>query len=336
VDRALAAYARITQQAVLSYLPDLEPSDYLYALLPDYPLRSGKGVRPALCLATCQAFGGSIEDALDAAAAIELLHNAFLVHDDIADESTLRRGRRTLHAVHGVPLALNAGDALAFLSLQPLLKLVRTAGWDARGLVDSFQETISRTLEGQAEELGWIRDNVTDLTVGDYLSVTLRKTGWYTAIQPCRVGAHIATGGRVGGDRFLRFGFFLGTAFQLRDDLLGVRGDGLNDGAGEDVLEGKRTLMLIHLLHRAPPPERAFVRDFLGRPRADRSPEDAMRVVHLMRVRGSVAYGEQWLRALARRADEEFAFAYQGAGDSEHTRFIRGLLPYLLSPAAGT
>ena len=70
-------------------------------------------------LASCQAFGGSVQEALGPAVAIELLHNAFLIHDDIEDESRLRRGRPTLHELHGVPLALNAGDALAVLGMAP-------------------------------------------------------------------------------------------------------------------------------------------------------------------------------------------------------------------------
>lgn len=335
VERDLQRYARLTRQALTSYLPDKDPSRYLYSLLPDYPTRTGKGVRPALCLASCQAFGGSIDDALDAAVALELLHNAFLVHDDIADESTRRRGAPTLHEIHGVPLALNAGDALAFMSLQPLLETVPALRQHAFPILTMFQETVTQTIEGQALELGWIRDNVTDLTVGDYLRVALKKTGWYTAIQPCRVGAYIGSRGRADPGRFLRFGFFVGTAFQLRDDLLGLEDEGPDEGAGDDVIEGKRTLMLLHLLRVAPPLEQALVRDFLRRPRAERTRDEAREIIRLMRVRGSVRYAERWLTTLARRADEEFEAAFAEAADIEHTRFIRGLVPYLLSPHAG-
>lgn len=335
VRRTLEQYSRLARQAVLSYLPAVEPSRHLYSLLPDYALRPGKGVRPALCLATCQAFGGSVEDALPSAAALELMHNAFLIHDDIADESTRRRGRPALHELHGVPLALNAGDALALMSLRPLLKGDRLRRTWERQIVDLFQQVVTKTVEGQAEELGWIRDNVVDLTVGDYLHMTLKKTGWYTAIQPCRIGAHVATRGRIDNHRFLRFGFFLGTAFQLRDDLIGLRGDGMSDCAGEDIMEGKRTLMLIHLLHVASPGERAVLQEYLGRERADRTRSEALEIVRLMEERGSVRYAERWLHSLSRRADDEFAAAYAGAPDSEHTRFVRGLVHVLASTEPG-
>lgn len=335
VQHTLKRYSNLTRQALLAYLPDDEPSRYLYGLLPDYPLRPGKGLRPALCLATCQAFGGSLDDALDAAVSIEILHNAFLVHDDIADESVRRRGRPTLHRAFGVPLALNAGDALAFFSTRPLMARTALPRQDDMRLLEMFHQAVTETLEGQAEELGWMRDNVTVLTVGDYLRVTLKKTGWYTVIHPCRAGAHIGSRGTVNPDRFLHFGFFLGSGFQLRDDLFGLRGDGPDETAGEDVLEGKRTLMLIHLLRHAPEQQQEFLRDFLRRPRAERGQDEAMEIIRLMRLHGSVRYAERWLRALARRADEECADAFSIAPDSEHTRFIRGLVPHLLSLETG-
>src|SRR4051794_40782892 len=92
VARMLAADREVTRRALLSYLPDREPRASLYDLVAEYPSRAAKGIRPALCLATCRAHGGRTEDALGAAVAIELLHNAFLVHDDICDGALLRRG----------------------------------------------------------------------------------------------------------------------------------------------------------------------------------------------------------------------------------------------------
>ncbi len=106
----------MAHRSVMHSLPGGEPRRYLYDLLTEYPTRSGKGLRPVLCMASCAAFGGSFDAALPFATALELLHTAFLVHDDIQDGSSLRRGRPALHVEHGVPLALNAGDALAALA----------------------------------------------------------------------------------------------------------------------------------------------------------------------------------------------------------------------------
>ncbi len=92
------------------------------------PVAHGERHRPALCLATCRAFGGDASDALASATAIEMLHNAFLVHDDIEDESDLRRGLPTMHAEHGVPIAVNAGDMLTALSVRILRDNLPTLG----------------------------------------------------------------------------------------------------------------------------------------------------------------------------------------------------------------
>ena len=89
-------------------------------------------MRPSICIATARAFGASASDAIRSAVAIELLHNAMLVHDDIQDGSVMRRGRPTLHVLHGVPLAINAGDALFLLSLRPLFDNMGPFGQHAR------------------------------------------------------------------------------------------------------------------------------------------------------------------------------------------------------------
>ena len=93
-----------------------EHRDVLYRLILDYPLRDGKALRPTLAIATCRALGGDVEAVLPTAATLELYHNAFLVHDDVEDDSMMRRGRPTLHVEHGVPIAVNVGDAMFCLS----------------------------------------------------------------------------------------------------------------------------------------------------------------------------------------------------------------------------
>ena len=202
-----------------------------------------------------------------------MLHNAFLVHDDIEDESDLRRGLPTMHAEHGVPIAVNAGDMLTALSVRMLRDNLARLGMPlASRVYDEFDHMMQESLEGQAMELGWVRDNRCDVTDDDYLRMVLKKTCWYSFIHPCRIGALIATRDGADLDRFNRFGCFLGTAFQIQDDLLNLTGDERRYGKeiGGDLLEGKRTLMLIHLLRQLDPRERARVTR-LSRPAACRA-----------------------------------------------------------------
>ena len=122
--------------------------------------------------------------------AIELLHNAFLVHDDIEDASLLRRGEPTLHRRYGTPLALNAGDGLALQAMGTLRENIDLLGPRlADRIMVEFDFMSQQTVAGQALELGWCRDNRTDLEPDDYLDLIMKKTCWYTTVLPLRVGA---------------------------------------------------------------------------------------------------------------------------------------------------
>jgi len=125
-------------------------------------------------------------------------------------------------------------------------------------------------------ELGWRRDNALSLSDADYLEMVLKKTCWYTTIYPSRVGALIGTRSARDLDRFVRFGFFLGAAFQIQDDLLNLEGDERRYGKelNGDIWEGKRTLMLIALLRAATDDERARLGAFLSIPRPARQAAD--------------------------------------------------------------
>lgn len=332
VDR-LAHYGRLTAEASAGYFEGGEPRDHLYDLVADYPSRGGKAIRPALCLATCVAFGGRIEEALPSAVALEMMHNAFLVHDDIEDASLLRRGRPTLHLRHGVPLALNAGDALAVLALAPLRDNRRRLSSRMAALVaDEFELMSRRTVEGQATELGWRQANVVDLDPEDYLDLVLRKTCWYTTIHPLRVGALIGSWGRADLDALVRFGFYLGAAFQIADDLLNLTAaaDPYGKESRGDLFEGKRTLMVIHLLRATSAGEHDSVVDFLRRDRVDRSEADVDRVLGLMHAHGSLEFARQFGEGIAEAARASFTEAFGGLEESPEIGFIRELIGWML------
>ena len=226
VTAVLKEYGSLTRQAVNNYLPTREPRKHLYDLVADYPSRGGKMMRPSICIANARAFGGHIEDAINSACALELLHNALLIHDDIEDESEERRGRPAMHIEHGIPLAINVGDTLTLLSLRPLIDNQKTLGGPlALRILEETENMARESAEGQALELGWRQDNATDVVEADYLEMVLKKTCWLATIYPSRVGAIIGTRGNVDGERFVRFGFFLGAAFQIQDDLLNLFAD---------------------------------------------------------------------------------------------------------------
>ena len=330
----LSNYRETTLAGLLSAVPQREPQRHLYAPVSSYLARTWKGIRPALCLATCRAFGGEIGDALPSAQAIEMLHNAFLVHDDIEDESDLRRGLPTMHAEHGVPIAVNAGDMLTALSAQILRENLPSLDLPLTWRVyDEFEHLMRESLEGQAMELGWVRDNRCDVTDEDYLRMVLKKTCWYSFIHPCRIGALIATKDGIDLDRFNRFGCYLGTAFQIQDDLLNLTGDERKYGKeiGGDLLEGKRTLMLIHLLQQLNQHDARRVTEYLGQPRAARSMRDAQWILDLMRSHGSLDYARKVAKQLAGATLFEFTQAFRDVPESDDKAFLHHVISYMVS-----
>jgi len=336
IPAVLAEYGEMTRAALGDYLPEGNPNDYLYGLLGDYPRRGGKMMRGSLCLAAARVFGAEPEDALASAVAIELLHNAILIHDDIQDESDERRGRPTLHKVHGLPLALNAGESLSLLSLRPLRDNFERLG--SRLTLRIFEETERmawETAEGQALELGWRRDNVMDVSEADYLRMVMKKTCWLATIHPCRIGALIGSRGETDADELIRFGFFLGAAFQIQDLLLNLTGGtGYGKELNGDLLEGKRTLMTCHLFERLSLAERDRLTVLFGQPRGHREAAEVAWVRARMDQLGSLEYAADVARGLAGAALHEFESIFGGFPDSRDKAFIQGLVRWVIERQA--
>ncbi len=333
VQRTLAHYAAIVERAMGGVLARQPQAAYLSELVADYPLRGGKSMRAALVLAACRAYGGSVREALGPAVAIELLHNAFLVHDDVEDGSILRRGRPSLHELHGAPLAVNAGDALAIVALDALRDWGVLGARVSRRLSDELMAMLRQTTEGQALELGWRRDNVVDLATSDYFTLVAKKTCCYTSVVPLRIGALAGSRGTASLAALTRLGYFLGTAFQIRDDLLSIVGVESIHGkeALDDIREGKRTLMLLHLLAAAGAADRAWLVDYLGSPHADRRRDDIEHVRELMERHGSLAFTREIAAAIELAAMAALDAAFAEVPDSPHVAFVRGLVPYMLT-----
>jgi geranylgeranyl diphosphate synthase type II len=323
----LAEYGEATRRAVSRFLPDKEPRRYLYDLTRVYPLRGGKMMRPGILIAVTKAFGGELEDALHCAASIELLHNAMLVHDDIEDESDMRRGKPTLHRDWGVPLAINVGDMLTLLSLRPLFDNSQRLGSTlAARIVNETSRVAGESAEGQAMELGWRLDNSVDVTEADYLEMVLKKTCWLATIYPIRIGALIGTRNRVDPDRFLRFGFFLGAAFQIQDDLLNLLADSAyGKERNGDLWEGKRSLMLIHTLSRCSDTERSQIRALLATPREQKCQRLVSAVRDLLDQYDSLDYARRVAQGLAGAALHEFEHAFAGLPASRDLEFLHSL-----------
>ena len=238
-----------------------------------------------------------------------------------------------MHAEHGIPLALNAGDALSVIGLDPLLDNPRVMGHVMAGRVATeFNHLLHHTAEGQSTELGWRHDNVVRLTAENYLDMVLQKTCAYTTIYPLRVGTLIGSNGSVQLDDVSPFGFHLGASFQIRDDLLNIEGQ--MDRYGKEILgdliEGKRTLMLIHLmgrqLHRT---DHEWLYDYLQKPLTARRESDAERILAMMRAEGSLDFAHQYGAGITAAVEQLFQPAFGRLPESVHTRFLSDLVSYV-------
>jgi geranylgeranyl diphosphate synthase type II len=331
VPEVLDEYGEIVSAAIRDCLPTGSPNRYLYDLLGEYPQRGGKMMRPSICIATAKAFGAELEQSVQSAVAIELLHNALLIHDDIQDESTERRGKPTLHVTYGVPLALNAGDSLTLFSLQPLIDNRDILGPRLAGRIMEEALPMAReTAEGQALELGWRRDNTLELDESDYLLMVLKKTCWLATIFPLRVGALIGTRDNIDLDPFIRFGFFLGAAFQIQDDLLNFVADAqYGKEMDGDIWEGKRTLMLIRLLAKASQTERSELVSIFSVEREQRTTAQVSWVRERMDHYGCVEHARNVAHGMAGAALYEYSRVFANVPESRDKQFIKGLVTWV-------
>ena len=212
----------------------------------------GKRLRPILTLLCCEAVGGDYRLALPAAAAVELLHNFSLIHDDIEDRSAMRWSRPTLWNLRNEPIAINAGDAmhvLAYLALfadeqsQPNYVVAKS--------VRILLECCLRLTEGQHLDLDFSRmDNV---QLADYYVMISRKSAGLIGCA-MQIGVLIGGGDDTLADKYRQLGVHLGKAFQIRDDVLGLWGDESITGKStvDDLIEGKKTLPLLRALNVLP------------------------------------------------------------------------------------
>jgi len=224
---------------------------YLYLPLAQYSANAGKRHRPLICLLACEAVGGDPALALRSAAAIEHFHTAALIHDDIEDEAETRRGEPSYHISEGEALAINAGDlALSLVTGS----VVADPTLDNATKIQVLKELIdmtTRTIEGQALDIGWARDGRFDLQVEDYLVMARHKTAFYSGAIPLAVGAIIGGAGVSTIETLREFGLAAGLAFQIQDDLLNLIGSDRSKDFRIDITEGKRTLIAIHALCNA-------------------------------------------------------------------------------------
>jgi geranylgeranyl diphosphate synthase, type II len=263
--RSAAARIEHLRQRVDSALAELplpdEPQE-LYAPVRYVLDGGGKRLRPVLLLLAAEACGCPADDAMPAALAAEVFHNFTLVHDDIMDHAAERRGRPAVHVVWNESTAILTGDLMMGLAYNLLAQTPRT---DLAPLFDTFHRMVAAVCEGQALDEAFERRP--DVTVEDYLDMISRKTG---ALLVCvlELGARIAGASGETLARLADAGRHLGRAFQIQDDLLDLTADDADWGKtiGGDLVEGKKTFLLLRAVERASGADREWFEQIAARP----------------------------------------------------------------------
>jgi len=316
VELDLPALIAETEEEILGLVRDRDPSTRgLYEMvryhlgLDGSGAPAGKRMRPLLGLLAYASITGEYRPALPGAAAVELGHNFSLVHDDIEDRDRERRHRPTLWTLHGIPQAINAGDTLFTLSRIALHRLTDLGFSDARvlRLMRLYDETCLALCEGQYIDIYTSEHEVT-MSVELYFDMIGRKTAALIAAS-IEAGAILATEDEAVIARYRAFGWALGLAFQLNDDLLGIWGEERATGKEPtDLAKHKKTLPVIYAFEHAGPADRARLEALYRSP--DPSPAEVAEVVAILERVGARDY----TRDQARRYRDEALAELDAAG----------------------
>ena len=234
-------YLDIVNQAIAS-IPYPEAPSQLYEPIRYHMALGGKRVRPVLTLMACDAMGGDLSEAIDAAIGLEMFHNFTLLHDDVMDNADVRRGKPTVHRRWNDNTAILSGDTMLTIATQ---FIASTRNWQ---VMDLFNKTAIEIYEGQQWDMDYEQRN--DVTVEEYINMIRLKT---SVLLGCalKAGALIADDDEREADHLYQAGVNMGLAFQLRDDVLDVWGDPKTFGKeiGGDIMQNKKTFLLINAMH---------------------------------------------------------------------------------------
>ncbi len=285
----------------------------------------GKRLRPFIVVTVAQMLGEPAEKALPFAAAVELVHNFTLIHDDIMDRDEMRRGVPTVHKLWGEAMAITAGDLL-FAKAFEVLTDALDHGVPAERVTRAV-ETLARATvviaEGQAMDMMF--EDRDDVTLDEYLEMVYRKTGALFEASAV-LGGLTATGEEPVLNSLAEYGRNLGIAFQIRDDILGLIGDEkvLGKPVYSDLREGKKTILVIYALEHLDQTGREKILSTLGRRDASRS--ELEEVAKLIESTGAVDYAERIAREYAERAKR----ALESLPDNEYREALRALLDFVV------
>lgn len=305
IDKAIEKYIprKFSKDAVLF---KVNPPIYSYTLEPlnkaiadpiwDMLDRGGKRWRPALFLLICEALGKKADYCIDFSIIPEVIHNGTLVIDDIEDSSELRRGKPCTYKIFQTDIAVNAGNAMYYLPLLPLMaQRTKISPEVQRDVYEVYVQEMINLSMGQAMDIAWHRGiaNADELGEEDYLQMCAYKTGTL-ARMAAKMAAVLAGANKPLVEKLGRFAESIGVAFQMQDDILDLTGQEFaqkKGGVGQDITEGKRSLMVIYTLKKASCTDKKRLIEILNLHTSDQKLRDE--AIALMQKYGAMEHVKQ-------------------------------------------
>lgn len=321
IERILLEKAPIINKAIEKYIPRVFSKDnFIFKLNPprfSYNLetlnkaiaepiwdlldRGGKKWRPTLFLLVCEALGKKAEDYVDFAIIPEVVHNGTLMIDDVEDTSECRRGKPCTYKIYGLDVAVNAGNAMYYLPLLPLIeKKDELSPLTISRVYDIYaQEMISLSI-GQAADISWHRGlaNADNINEEDYMQMCADKTGTLARMS-ARIAGVLAGAEQELVDKLGRYAETVGVAFQIQDDILDLTSEEFGEkkgGKGQDITEGKRSLPVVHTMRVANPRDKKRLTEILNMHTSEQSLKDE--AISIIQRNSSIDYSKHVSRKL--------------------------------------
>ncbi|MEM5804515.1 MAG: polyprenyl synthetase family protein [Candidatus Aenigmatarchaeota archaeon] len=263
--------------------------------------RGGKRWRPSLFLLILEALGGDVKKVSDYAIIPEVVHNGTLMIDDLEDSSLERRGKPCTYILYGTDIAVNAGNMMYYLPLLPLIKNVGNLPCETRlKIYNTYSQEMINLSLGQAMDIAWHKGmaNADAVSEAEYLQMCAYKTGTLARMS-AKIAAILSNANDDTVEKIGRFAEAIGVAFQIQDDILNLTSEEFaskKGGFGEDITEGKRTLMVIHMLKKASEPDRKRLIEILNMHTTDQKLRDE--AIALLKKYGTIDYAKEYARKL--------------------------------------
>jgi geranylgeranyl diphosphate synthase type I len=326
LEHILRENARIFDRALNGYLAPRNPK-IIYDAIRWIPLSGGKRLRPILAMLSCEAVGGMPETTIPLGIALEYMHNSTLIHDDIIDGDKWRRGLQTTHEKYGTPLAILAGDALIGETYRMLSYMAppELNSVTYKQIIRAIADAAKNFYEGEAMDIQF--DKRYDVTLKEYTIMIEKKTGQlYWLAGKC--GALMGKGSQKQVESLAQYGLLFGIMFQIKDDLLNLITNQAQLGkqmVGSDIINGKRTLMLIHSLQNATEAKKKRIVSIIEKKNATH--KDVMTVIDIFKATGSLDYAKHRLLTLSKKAK----YYLHNLKESESKHILKMLTDYSIT-----